>query len=409
MRIFFCIPVLAAAIFLSRNSNDKLTPPILTRSDSTKFPPVETRKPNSDYKPAFAGQTRINGVRTSTPYKVEKIAEKMGRPWAVVPLPDGRFIVTDKAGSMQIYTADGKLARKITGFPEVDDGGQGGLLDVAPDPAFTQNKTIYWSYSEEYDNGNLMAVAKGKLSADESTIQNPVVIFRATPALNGGLHFGSRILFDNNGNLYVSTGERSMLEGRKQAQWLNSNLGKIFRITKDGKAAPGNPYLKNKDVIPEIYAYGIRNAQGLAIHPTTGELWETEFGPRGGDELNLIKAGRNYGWPTITYGLEYSGKKVGDAIQQKDGMEQPVYYWDPVLSPSGMEFYAGNAIPEWKNNLFVAGLSGHLARLVIVNNKVTGEERLMEDKRERIRDVAYSNGMLYVVTDSGNMYRLSKK
>ena len=409
MRVFFCIPVLAAAILLSRNSNDKLTPPILPRSDSTKFPPVETRKPNSDYKPAFAGQTRINGVRTSTPYKVEKIAEKMGRPWAVVPLPDGRFIVTDKAGSMQIYTADGKLARKITGFPEVDDGGQGGLLDVAPDPAFTQNKTIYWSYSEEYDNGNLMAVAKGKLSADESTIQNPVVIFRATPALNGGLHFGSRILFDNNGNLYVSTGERSMLEGRKQAQWLNSNLGKIFRITKDGKAAPGNPYLKNKDVIPEIYAYGIRNAQGLAIHPTTGELWETEFGPRGGDELNLIKAGRNYGWPTITYGLEYSGKKVGDAIQQKDGMEQPVYYWDPVLSPSGMEFYAGNAIPEWKNNLFVAGLSGHLARLVIVNNKVTGEERLMEDKRERIRDVAYSNGMLYVVTDSGNMYRLSKK
>ena len=250
---------------------------------------------------------------------------------------------------------------------------------------------------------------KGKLSADESTIQNPVVIFRATPALNGSLHFGSRILFDNNGNLYVSTGERSMPEGRKQAQWLNSNLGKIFRITPNGKAAPGNPYLKNKDVIPEIYAYGIRNAQGLAIHPTTGELWETEFGPRGGDELNLIKAGRNYGWPTITYGLEYSGRKVGDAIQQKDGMEQPVYYWDPVLSPSGMEFYAGNAIPEWKNNLFIAGLSGHLARLVIVNNKVTGEERLMEDKRERIRDVAYSNGMLYVVTDSGNMYRLSKK
>ena len=161
--------------------------------------------------------------------------------------------------------------------------------------------------------------------------------------------------------------------------------------------------------MPEIYAYGIRNAQGLAIHPSTGDLWETEFGPRGGDELNLIKAGKNYGWPTITYGLEYSGKKVGDAIQQKEGMEQPVYYWDPVLSPSGMVFYAGNAIPEWKNNLFISGLSGHLDRIVIVNNKVVGEERLMEDKKERVRDVAYANGMLYVITDSGNMYKLSKK
>jgi glucose/arabinose dehydrogenase len=283
------------------------------------------------------------------------------------------------------------------------------LLDVAPDPAFAQNKIIYWSFSEEYDNGNLMAVAKGKLSADETTIQNPVVIFRATPALNSSLHFGSRILFDSKGNLFASTGERSILEGRKQAQLLNSHLGKIFRITKEGKAAPGNPFLNNKDAMPEIYAYGIRNPQSLAINPATGELWEAEFGPRGGDELNIIKAGKNYGWPTITYGIEYSGGRVGDGIQQKAGMEQPVYYWDPVISPSGMTFYDGNAIPEWKNNLFIGGLSGHIIRIVIAHNKVIGEERLMEDKHERIRDIACINGMLYVVTDSGNMFRISKK
>jgi glucose/arabinose dehydrogenase len=224
------------------------------------------------------------------------------------------------------------------------------------------------------------------------------------------LHFGSRLLFDKNGYLFVSTGERSILDGRKQAQWLHSGLGKIFRITKEGKAAPGNPFLNDKNAMPEIYAYGIRNAQGLDMHPATGELWETEFGPRGGDELNIIRAGKNYGWPTITYGLEYSGSKIGDAIQQKAGMEQPVYYWDPVLSPSGIAFYRGTAIPEWKNNLFIGGLSSvHIARLVIVNNKVVGEERLLEDRKERFRDVAYVNNMLYAITDNGNMYRISKR
>jgi glucose/arabinose dehydrogenase len=409
MRTFLFISVFSTAIFLSGNFNNQVSGITISRGDTSNLPPVETRNPNTDYKPAFAGQTRINGVRTTTPYKVEKIAEKMGRPWAIVPLPGGRFLVTDKSGFMQIRAANGVLLKRITGFPGVEDGGQGGMLDAAPDPDFTKNKTIYWSYSEKYGRGNLMAVAKGKLSADETRIENPVVIFRATPDLNSNAHFGSRMLFDKNGNLYVSTGERSILEGRKQAQRLNSGLGKIFRITKEGKAAQGNPFLNNKDAIPEIYAYGIRNAQSLAMHPVTGELWEAEFGPRGGDELNIIKPGKNYGWPVITYGLEYSGNKIGDAIQQKAGMEQPVYYWDPVLSPSGMVFYTGNAIPEWKNNLFIGGLNGHIARLVIVNNKVAGEERLLEDKKERVRDVAYTNGMLYAVTDPGNMYRISKK
>ena len=377
---------------------------------SAQNPPVETQKPNTDYKSAKAGQTRVAGVKTKTAYKVDKMAEKLGLPWAVTPLPDGRLLITERKGSMQILDANGALVKKITGFPEVDASGQGGMLDVALDPNFSKNKMIYWSFSEKNGVGNLMAVAKGELNEVESKVQNPVVIFRATPALKSSMHYGSRLVFDKDGNLFASTGERSILEGRKQAQWLNSGLGKIFKITKDGKPAPGNPFINQKDAMPEIFAYGVRNAQSLDINPATGEVWEAEFGPRGGDEVNIIRAGKNYGWPTITYGLEYSGEKVGDGIQQKEGMEQPVYYWDPVLSPSGMTFYKGNTIPEWKNNLFIGGLSSmHIVRLVIQNNKVVGEERLLDDKKERFRDVAYFNGMLYAITDGGNLYRISKK
>ena len=377
---------------------------------SAQNSPVETQSPNTNYKPAFAGQTRVAGVTTNTPYKSEKIASKLRNPWAVIPLPDGRLLITEKRGTMQIHDANGAIVKKITGFPEVDFSGQGGMLDVALDPNFSKNKMIYWSYSETYGNGNLMAVAKGELNEAEAKVENPAVIFRATPALQSSMHYGSRLVFDKDGNLFVSTGERSIMEGRKQSQWLNSGLGKIFKITKDGKPAAGNPFINQKDAMPEIFAYGIRNAQSLDIHPVTGEVWEAEFGPRGGDEVNIIKAGKNYGWPTITYGLEYSGNKVGEGIQQKEGMEQPVYYWDPVLSPGGMTFYKGNAIPEWKNNLFIAGLSStHIARLVIENNKVTGEERIMSGMGERFRDVAYFNGMLYAITDSGNLYRISKK
>lgn len=378
--------------------------------NTTSLPPVETLAPNSNYKPAFAGQTRIGGVKTTTPYKTDKLAGNLSSPWAIVPMPDDRLLITLKGGSMEIRNADGTLAKAITGFPAVEARGQGGLLDVALDPEFAKNKIIYWSFSEKYGEGNLTSVAKGKLDEAKGIIENPTVIFRATPALKSSLHFGSRLAFGKDGYLYVSTGERSILEGRAQAQRLDAGLGKIFRITKEGKPAPGNPFEKKQGAMPEIYAYGFRNPQGLVFDPYTNELWEAEFGPRGGDEINLVKAGKNYGWPDITYGIEYSGEKVGPGAQQKEGMEQPVYYWDPVVSPSGICFYEGDAIPEWKGNLFVAGLSStQLTRLVIKDNKVVGEERLLEDKKERIRDVACYNQMLFVVTDAGNLYRISRQ
>lgn len=392
--------------------------PVLSMAAVTVLPGCADKKsnkstdpgaPNSSYQPAFEGQTRTKAVKTTTVYKVEKIAENLGRPWAVIPMPDGRLLITEKSGFMTLHSADGKMLKKITGLPKVENTSQGGLLDVALDPGFTQNKTIYWSFSEKQGNGNLTAVAKGQLSADELTIQNPVVIFRAAPELDSDLHFGSRLVFDKDGNLFVSAGERSILEGRKQAQLLSAGLGKIFKITKDGKPAPGNPFLNTPGAMPEIYSYGHRNPQGLDLSPVTGDLWENEFGPRGGDEVNLIKPGKNYGWPTITYGIEYDGNKVGDAIQQKDGLEQPIYYWDPVASPSGMVFYTSDSIPEWKNNLFIACLSStHIARLVIENDKVVGEESLLADKKERFRDVAEMNGKLYAVTDGGNLYCVSK-
>ncbi len=405
------VPVISIILVIGCGGNKKSTETSHTsKVESDTTAPVDTQKPNTNYKPAFKGQTRVPAVKTKTAYKVDKLGEKLVNPWAVVPLPDGRLLITLKRGTMQIHDANGALVKTITGFPEVDASGQGGLLDVALDPGFSGNKMIYWSFSEPYGNGNLMSVAKGVLNEAASKVENPVVIFRATPALKGNMHYGSRLVFDKDGNLFVSTGERSIMEGRKQAQWLNSGLGKIFKITKDGKPAPGNPFINQKDAMPEIFAYGIRNAQSLDLHPVTGELWEAEFGPRGGDEINIIRSGKNYGWPTITYGIEYAGGKIGDAIQQKEGMEQPVYYWDPVLSPSGMVFYRGNTIPEWKNNLFIGGLSSsRIARLVIENNKVTGEEALLTNMGERFRDIAYHNGMLYTVTDNGNLYRISKK
>ena len=353
----FFLSIILMLIYSASCANNETASSNNNNTDTTGLPPVETKASNSNYKPAFNGQTRISGVKTTTPYKVEKIAEKVGPPFAVVTMPDGRLMVTIKSGYMEIHDANGKLVKKITGLPDVVFAGQGGLLDVAFDPNFTGNKIMYWSYSEKYEQGSLTTVAKGKLNEAAGKVENVSVIFRATPATNSNLQFGSRLVFDKNGNLFVSVGEKFIPEARVQAQKLNSYLGKIVKITTDGKPAPGNPFLNKVGAMPEIFSYGHRNPDGLDINPATGELWESEFGPRGGDEINIIHPGKNYGWPVITYGIDYSGEKMGEGIQQKAGMEQPVYYWDPVISPCGICFYKGSAIPEWKNNLFIAALS----------------------------------------------------
>ena len=373
--------------------------------------PVEGTSPNTTYKPAFEGQTRVSGLQTNTPYQGVVIATALTSPWGIKSLPDGRLLITEKTGTMRIATTAGVLSAPITGIPAVNAANQGGLLGLTIDPDFATNRMIYWVYAEATTGGNNTAVAKGKLSADEKTIEGATVIYRAKPANGSTLHYGGRILFDKSGFLVVSTGERSVLETRPLAQSVSSGLGKVVRLTKEGQPATGNPTFTGTGALPELYTIGHRNPQGLALNPTTGEIWLSEHGPRGGDEINRLKSGANYGWPTITYGIEYSGEKVGAGIQQQDGLEQPVYYWDPVVSPSGMTFYTGNRVPEWQNSLFIGALSGmHIVRLAIKDNKVVGEERLLASENQRFRDVTQGNdGALYAITDGGRLYKIDKK
>ncbi len=382
-----------------------------TNPADTGNAPVETRKPNSDYKPAFAGQTRAPGVKTVVPLAVTVINKDLQSPWGICVLPDGRFLISEKTGVLKILKKDGSADKTIINLPEVLAAGQGGLLDVNIDPDFKTNRMVFWDYAEKTSGGSWLAIAKGKLSADETKLENIQVIYRAKPAYNGTLQYGSRILFDKQGNLFVSTGERAGNDIRQKAQDLSAAIGKILHLTKEGKAVAGGPFANTPNALPEIYAYGFRNPEGMAWNPETGDLWEDEFGPRGGDEINLIKPGKNYGWPVVTYGIEYSGQQVGDAIQQKEGTEQPVYYWDPSISPSGITFYNSNVIPEWKGNLFVGALGGsHIARLVIKNNKVVGEERLLKEKGERFRALTEGkDGALYSITDNGKLYRIGLK
>ncbi len=374
-------------------------------------PPVETVDPNTSYNPAFAGQTRANGAQTTTAFKADVITSSLSAPWGVTGLPDGRLLVTEKEGSLRIVTQAGVISAPIQGLPAVNSQGQGGLLGICLDPEFAENRMIYWVFAEAVAGGNVTAVAKGRLSDNDSAIEAATVIYRANPANSSTLHYGGRVIFDKTGNLLVSTGERSVLETRPLAQSVTSGLGKIIRITKDGQPAPGNPGFAQTGALPELYSIGHRNPQGIALHPSTGELWQSEHGPRGGDEINRVLAGANYGWPVITYGIEYSGDPIGEAIQQMEGMEQPVYYWDPVVSPSGMAFYEGNRIPEWENNLFIGTLSGsHIIRLIIHNNRVVGEERLLAGENQRFRDITQTaDGALFAVTDQGRLYRIDKE
>lgn len=411
MKSFSWFIILAAAAIVLNSCDKKDDKEEKPESPSTGKP-VETKPANTTYAPAFTGQTRINGVKTSAAYKATVLTSSLASPWGIASLPDGRLLITQKAGTMRIVTNTGAVSSAITGLPAVNAGGQGGLLGLCIDPQFSSNRMVYWVFSENVSGGTVTAVAKGRLADNEGSIENATVIYRANPAYNGTLHYGGRILFDRTGNLFVSTGERSDLATRPLAQSVTAALGKIIRITTSGAAAPGNPTFSQSGALPELYSIGHRNPQGIAIHPETGELWQSEHGPRGGDEINRVKGGANYGWPVITYGIEYSGQPIGNPpIQQQSGMEQPVYYWDPVISPSGMTFYKGNRIPEWENDLFIGALSGtHIARLVLDDNKVAGEERLLENEGQRFRDVTQGNDeALYAITDQGRLYKIDKQ
>jgi len=376
-------------------------------------PANEPRSPNkSGYAPAFANQTRAPEIKSNVAYEVkEVVASGIADPWSVEFLPGGKFLITErKLGQFRIADAAGKLSGPIKdGVPAVHGMGQGGLLDVALDPAFATNQMIYWSYAEPKSDGtNNTAVAKGKL-VDGATpkIEGVTVIWRQTPALQSNLHFGSRLVFAKDGTLFVTLGERSILPGRMQAQDLKSGLGKIVRINKDGSIPKDNPFVGRDDALPEIWSYGHRNSQGAFLHPVTGELWELEHGPQGGDEINIARKGKDYGWPTITYGVEYGGAhtKIGEGAA-KEGMEQAVYYWDPVIAPGGLTFYNADLIPAWKGSVFAAGLnSSFVARLTMDGDKVKGEERFKFSDREkdRYRDIGVGpDGALYLLTDGPN-------
>jgi glucose/arabinose dehydrogenase len=343
----------------------------------------------------------------AVPGRVTTYAQGLEHPWALAFLPDGRLLVTERAGRLRIVDKAGKLSAPLSGVPRVFAQGQGGLLDVALDPAFAQNRTIYLSYSEPDDSRNAgTAVARATLG--DAGLSDVKVIYRQQPKVSGSGHFGSRIVFRRDGTMFITQGER--MRYREQAQDLQSLLGKVVRINKDGTIPKDNPFLGRDDARPEIWSYGHRNVQAAALHPDTGELWTIEHGARGGDELNRPQPGRNYGWPVITYGVDYSGAKIGIGTA-KAGMEQPLYYWDPVIAPSGALFYTGNAFPAWKGSLFVGSLQpGALVRLTLRDNRVTGEERFLGELNERIRDVAQGpDGAIYVVTDSpsGKVLRLA--
>ena len=373
--------------------------------------PVESRPPNgTGQAAAFPGQTRAPGVRTEAALTHAVVASGLVEPWGLALLPDGRWLVTERPGRLRIITADGVTGEPVAGLPAVDARGQGGLLDVAVGPAFAQDRLIYWSYSEPREGGNATSVARGRLSGDGTRIETVQVIFRALPTYDGTMHFGSSLAFDDAGHLFITLGERSDQVMRPQAQDLGSHMGKTIRINADGSVPRDNPFVGREGALPEIWSLGHRNVQGIAV-AANGDVWTVEHGTRGGDEVNLDRAGLNYGWPDVAYGIEYRGGPINQGVTARAGIEQPVYYWDPVIAPGGMAFYDGAMVPEWRGNLLVSGLKEkHLARLVLDGNRVVGEERLLTDLGERIRDVAVGpDGAVWVITDeqNGKLVRLA--
>lgn len=333
--------------------------------------------------------------------EVRTFARGLVNPWSLAFLPDGRMLVTERPGRMRLVSLEGQLSPPLKGVPDVWASGQGGLLDVAIDKSHAQNKTIYFCFAERTSGGGRTAIARAKLNDAGGRLDETKIIFRQEGPLSSGNHYGCRIAQADDGNLFVTLGDH--YAHRNQAQELGNHLGKVIRITPDGSAAAGNPFIGRAGAKPEIWSYGHRNGQGLAINPASGEVWEAEHGPRGGDEINVIGKGKNYGWPVIGFGIDYSGAKIHEG-SAKDGMEQPVKYWVPSISPSGMLFYTGKLFPKWSGSLFTGALSGSmLVRLSLNGNSVASEERLLQNLHERIRDVRQGpDGALWLLTDSSN-------
>ena len=339
---------------------------------------------------------------------VQTVASGLVNPWALAFLPDGRMLVTERAGRMRIVTPEGQVSPPLKGVPEVWASGQGGLLDVVTDKTFAQNKTIYFCYAERTAGGGRTAVARARLNDGSGRLDETKVIFRQEGPLSSGNHYGCRIAQAGDGNLFVTLGDH--FSARDEAQNLGNHIGKLIRIAPDGAAPADNPFVGRDGAKPEIWSYGHRNEQGLAIDPATGDLWESEHGPRGGDEINLVGKGKNYGWPVIGYGIDYSGAKIHEAAA-RDGMEQPLKYWVPSIAPSGLAFYSAKLFPKWTGSLFTGALAGKmLVRLQLNGHTVTSEERLLPNLNERIRDVRQGpDGALWLLTDSsaGRILRVS--
>lgn len=372
---------------------------------------VETLARNAtSLEPAFKEQTRAPEQKAGVAFQTDVVVQGLDKPWGMAFLPDGRLLVTERT-TIRIVSADGTLSAPTRGVPVVDPGDQGGILDIVLDPDFASNNLIYFTFSEPGDPPSTStAVARARLAdlAGQPVLEGLTVIFSQRPKLDSRQHYGGRLLFDGDGFLFVTTGDRFIPAGRPQAQDLGSLLGKVVRIRSDGSVPVDNPFFGQRGAAPEIWSYGHRNVQGAAIHPVTGRLWTIEHGPRGGDELNLMERGADYGWPTISYGIEYTGAAIAGSISQHENMSQPRYYWDPVIAPSGMTFYNSDVVPAWRNSLFIAALRGrHLARLTLEGDRVVGEERLLINGNHRLRDVEVGpDGALWVLTDGPDAYLL---
>lgn len=369
-----------------------------------------------------AGTTAIGDTPTPSSVKLQlvEVITGLNNPWSLAFLPDRRMLITQRSGQMRLRNADGTPAGTsdlISGMPAVLFEGQGGLLDVAVDPQFASNRRIYFSYSEGSSTSNSTAVARAELNATTRALENMLVIFRQQPKVASSAHFGSRLVFDRAGNLFITLGDRLLASERGFAQDLTRDHGKVMRITTDGAPASGNPFIGSATAQPTIWSYGHRNSQGAALHPVSGELWLSEHGPQGGDEINIARAGLNYGWPVISYGQEYGTlTQVGEGTA-KAGMEQPLSYWETIdgsawvsgtakssMAPSGLAFYIADAIPQWRGNLFAGALAGTaLWRLTLDGNTVVSREALLGERGERIRDVRQGpDGWLYVLTDGSS-------